>query len=105
MGGWLRHRSGDAGVTAGATTQECTQIGGNGPSVLFWGHLCTLLRRESRYESRRELRQVARAPQPLWRAGGAPSLASLAWSGRQTLSEWRRCQVGIFAKASTHTNP
>ena len=69
------------------------------------GHLCTLLRRESRYESRRELRQVARAPQPPRRAGGAPSLAPLAWSGRQALSEWRRCQVGIFAKASTHTNP
>ena len=69
------------------------------------GHLCTLLRRESRYESRRELRQVARAPQPPWRAGGAPSLAPLAWSGRQALSEWRRCQVGIFAKESTHTNP
>ena len=69
------------------------------------GHLCTLLRRESRYELRRELRQVARAPQPPWRAGGAPSVAPLAWSGRQTLSEWRRCQVGIFAEASTHTNP
>ena len=69
------------------------------------GHLCTLLRRESRYESRRELRQVARAPQPPWRAGGASSLAPLAWSGRQALREWRRCQVGIFAEASTHTNP
>ena len=85
-------------------TQQCTQIGQNGPSVSFWGicvhccdvvvrrgdatvytngrigplgavsgHLCTLLRRESRYESRRELRQVARAPQPPRRAGGAPS--------------------------------
>ena len=69
------------------------------------GHLCTLLRRESRYESRRELRQVARAPQPPRRAGGAPSLAPPAWSERQALREWRRCQVGIFAKASTHTNP
>ena len=31
------------GVTARATTQECTQIGGNGPSVPFWGicvHCC-----------------------------------------------------------------
>ena len=55
------------------------------------GHLCTLLRRESRYESRRELRQVARAPQLPWRADGASSLAPLAWSGRQALSEWRRC--------------
>ena len=165
-------------VTARATTQECTQIGQNGPSAPFrgicvhccavglgcgwpwdrssvhkwedrasrrhfgafvytvglrrrcgqpcgdtgvytnrwkWplravlGHLCTLLRRESRresrYESRRELRQVARAPQPPRRAGGAPSLAPLAWSGRQALREWRRCQVGILAEASTHTNP
>ena len=69
------------------------------------GHLCTLLRRESRYESRRELCQVARAPQPPRRAGGAPSLAPPAWSGRQAPSEWRRCQVGVFAEASTHTNP
>ena len=69
------------------------------------GHLCTLLQRESQYESRRELRQVARAPQPPWRAGCASSLAPLAWSGRQALREWRRCQVGILAEASTHTNP
>ena len=168
------HRTGDVGLTARATTQECTQIGKNGPSGPLWGicvhcwsvglgcgwpwdrnsvhkwedrasprrfgafvytvapcedrasdrgdavvytdrrkwplgavlgHSCTLLRRESRYESRRELRQVARAPQPPRRAGGAPSLAPLAWSERQALREWRRCQVGIFAKASTHTNP
>ena len=38
-----------------------------------FGHLCTLLRRE--------LRQVARAPQPPRRAGGAPLLAPPAWSG------------------------
>ena len=76
-----------------------------GPLGVVLGHLCTLLRRESRYESRRELRQVARAPGPPRRTGGVPSLAPLAWSGRQALSEWRRCQVGIFAKASTHTNP
>ena len=208
MGGQLRYRPGGVGVTALAVTQECTQIGQNGPSEPFWGicvhccavglgcgwpwdhnsvhkwedrasphrigafvytvgllrccgqtwgrrsvhrlakmasprrfgafvytvgpwawvvgglgiaivytngrigplravsgHLCTLLRRESRYESRRELRQVARAPQPPRRAGGAPSLAPPAWSGRQALSEWRRCQVGVFAEASTHTNP
>ena len=36
------------------------------------GHLCTLLRRELRCE----LRRVARAPQPPWRAGGAPSVAA-----------------------------
>ena len=32
-----RHRTGDVGLTASATTQECTQIGGNGPSMSFWG--------------------------------------------------------------------
>ena len=61
------------------------------------GYSCTLLRCE--------LRQVTRAPQPPWRASGASSLVPLAWSGRQALSEWRRCQAGIFAEASTHTNP
>ena len=182
----MRHRPGDVGLTARATwasppgrrTQECTQIGQNGLSALFWGicvhcwavglgcgwpwdrnsvhkwedrasprrigafvytvatrkdrssdhgdtgvytnrwkwplgavsgHLCTLLRRELRRESRcelrRELRQVARVPQSPRRAGDAPSLAPLAWSGRQTLSERRRCQVGILAEALTHTNP
>ena len=34
-----------------------------------------------------------------------PLAGPLAWSGRQALREWRRCQVGIFAEASTHTNP
>ena len=92
-------------VRATVGTQKCTQIGGNGPLGAVLGHLCTLLRRKSRYELRRELRQVARAPQPPWRVGASSALAPLAWSGRQTLSEWRRCQVGIFAKASTHTNP
>ena len=45
MGGWLRHRPGDVGVTARATTQECTQIGENGLSVPFWGicvHCCAV---------------------------------------------------------------
>ena len=37
MGRWLRHHPGDVGLTARATTQECTQIGGNGPSGPFWG--------------------------------------------------------------------
>ncbi len=43
MGGWLRHRPGDVGLTARATTQQCTQIGGNGLSAPFWGvcvHCC-----------------------------------------------------------------
>ena len=78
-----RHRRGD---NAGVYTDRPKWLLG---AVL--GYLCTLLRRESRYESRRELRQVARAPQPLWRVGSASSLTSLAWSERQTLSEWRRC--------------
>ena len=59
-------------VRATVGTQKCTQIGGNGPLGAVLGHLCTLLRRKSRYELRRELRQVARAPQPPWRAGGTP---------------------------------
>ena len=75
-------RRGDAGVY---TDRQKRPLGA------VSGHLCTLLRRESRYESRRELCQVARAPQPPRRAGGAPSLAPLAWSGRRALSEWRRC--------------
>jgi len=33
----LRHRTGDVGLTARAMTQECTQIGENGPSASFWG--------------------------------------------------------------------
>ena len=43
MGGWLRHRPGGVGLTARATTQECTQIGVNGLSGPFWGicvHCC-----------------------------------------------------------------
>ena len=44
---WRRgpHRQGDVGPTARARTQECTQIGGNGPSVPFWGirvHCCAV---------------------------------------------------------------
>ena len=45
MGRWLRHCPGDVGLTARATTQECTQIGGNGPSAPFWGtcvHCCAV---------------------------------------------------------------
>ena len=43
MGRWLRHYPVDVGLTASATTQECTQIGGNGLSAPFWGtcvHCC-----------------------------------------------------------------
>ena len=32
----MRHRPDGVGLTARATTQECTQIGGNGPSGPFW---------------------------------------------------------------------
>ncbi len=93
-------------VRATVGTQECTQIGQNGPSEPFRGicvHCCDASRDTNRDASC--LRQVARAPQPPRCAGGAPSLAPPAWSGRQALSEWRRCQVGVFAEASTHTNP
>ena len=77
-------------VRATVGTQECTQIAENGPSVPFWGicvHCCDASRDTN---MRRELRQVARAPQPPRRAGGAPSLAPPAWSGRQALRECRR---------------
>ena len=33
----MRHRPDGVGLTARATTQQCTQIGGNGPSVPFRG--------------------------------------------------------------------
>ena len=92
--------------TSGRGAKECTQIGENGLSKPFWGicvHCCDASRDTNRDAS--SLRQVARAPQPPRRAGGAPSLAPLAWSGRQALSERRRCQVGILAEALTHTNP
>ena len=45
MGRWLRHHPGDVGLTARATTQECTQIGGNDPSGPFRGirvHCCAV---------------------------------------------------------------
>ena len=41
----MRHHPGDVGLTARATTQECTQIGKNGPSGPFWGicvHCCAV---------------------------------------------------------------
>ena len=97
-------------------TQECTQIGENSLSEPFWaicvhccavvdrrgdagvytdwrkwplgavlGHSCTLLRRE--------LRRVARAPQPPWRAGSAPSVARLS-PGREN----RLCASGAAAR-------
>ena len=91
-------------VRATVGTQECTQIGQNGLSAPFRG-ICVRCCDASRDTNmRRELRQVARAPQPPWRAGASSSLAPPAWSGRQPLSERRRCQVGIFAEASAHTN-
>ena len=49
------------------------------------GHSCTLLRRE--------LRRVARAPQPPWRAGSAPSVARLS-PGREN----RLCASGAAAR-------
>ena len=51
-------------------------------------HLCTLLRRE--------LRRVARAPQPPWRADGAPL------GGRLSLSrETRLCASGAIARLAS----
>ena len=41
----MRHRPGGVGLTARVTTQECTQIGGNGLSGPFWGicvHCCAV---------------------------------------------------------------
>ena len=94
-------------VAVGA--KECTQIGENGPSELFWGicvHCCAVADRRGdaevytnrrkqplgavlghlctllRRELRRELRRVARAPQPPWRAGGAPSVAASPLVGK-----------------------
>ena len=46
MGRCLRHRPGGAGLTAGAVTQECTRIGGNGLSAPFRGirvHCCNVV--------------------------------------------------------------
>ena len=94
------------GLWVALGSQECTQMGGSGLSSPDWGicvHWCDASRDTNRDASC--LRQVARAPQPPRRAGGAPSLAPPAWSGRQALREWRRREVGIFAEASTHTSP
>ena len=48
------------GLTAKATTQECTQIGENGLSEPFFGHLCTLLRHcvSTQRGKRRAIRRV-----------------------------------------------
>ena len=106
MGGWLRHRPGDVGVTALAVTQECTQMPQNGLSVPFWGicvHCCDASRDTNldascvSWHERLNHHGVPAAP--------PSSLAPLAWLGRQTLREWRRCQADIFAEAPTHTNP
>ncbi len=78
-------------------TQECTQIGENGPSEPFWGicvHCCDVScvgwhERPSRHG-------VPAAP-----FGGPP----LPWPGKQALREWRRRQAGVFTEVSTHTNP
>ena len=91
-----------------AATQECTQIGGNGPSAQFWGirvHYCDA--RIARVAVgtkectqiggngpsaqflghsctllRREPRRVARVPRPPWCAGGAPSVAASPLVGK-----------------------
>ena len=135
-----RHRTGDVGLTASAMTQECTQIGGNGPSMSFWG-ICvhcwavalgcgwpwdhnSVHKWEDRASPRRfrafvytvatrvAIRIATRvapggtsAPTAMACRRHPSRWAPLPWSGRQTLREWRRREVGVFAEASTHTNP
>ena len=78
-------------------TQECTQIGKNGPSEPFWGicvHCCDVScvgwhERPSRHG-------VPAAP-----LGGPP----LPWPGKQALHEWRHRQAGVFTGVSTNANP
>ena len=75
-------------VRATVGTQECTQIGQNGPSVPFRGirvHCC-----DARRDTNRDASCV-RWHERLSRHGvpaAHPSLAPLAWSGRQTLREY-----------------
>ena len=123
MGGWLRHRPGNVGPRSkhpGITgamgppmswdpwpTRSCERpwVGDAGvytdwrkrPLGAVLGHLCTLLRRE--------LRRVARAPQPPWRADGAPLGGHLSLS-----RETRLCASGAVARLASSsgrqpTNP
>ena len=87
-----------APLWTGVGTQECTQIGENGPLEPFWGicvHCC-------------DVSCVGWHERPNNRHGvPAALLASppLPWSGKQALREWCRRQAGVFTGVSTHTNP
>ena len=114
---------------AAVVTQECTQIGENGLSELFWAicvHCCAVVGGRGNagvYTDRRKwslgavlghlctlLRREGcvgwhehpnRHGVPAAPLGGPP----LPWSGKQALREWRRHQVGVFTEVSTYTNP
>ena len=82
-------------------TQECTQIGENSLSEPFWGicvHCCDVSCDAScvRWHECPNHHGAPAVP-PRW--------PPLAWSGRQNSCERRRCRIGVFAEAATHTNP
>ena len=63
----MRHRPGDVGLTARATTQQCTQIGGNGLSAPFWGvcvHCCNSRGSCERPWGRRSVHRSAKMAPP-----------------------------------------
>ena len=111
MCGWLRHCPGGVvGVTARRRDARVYTDLRNRPLGAVLGHLCTLLLRCGQVRRRKgvhrsaktasrsrfgafvytvatralrcELRRVARAPQPPWRAGGAPSLVASPLVGK-----------------------
>ena len=123
--GWLRHRPGGVGLRserAGVTGPWGRRRGTRGPARSReqpWGQksvhrsaktasrcrsgalvytVATRGSRELRRELRREPRQVARAPQPPWRAGGVPSVAASRLVGKTDPAPvapplaWRLCQ-------------
>ena len=110
-------------------TQECTQIGENGPSDPFWVicvHCCAVVDRRGDagvYTDRRKwplgavlghsctlLRREgcvgwherpSRHGVPAAPLGGPP----LPWPEKQALREWHRRQAGVFTGVSTYANP
>ena len=56
-------------------------------------HSCTLLRCELCHELRRELRRVARAPQPPWCAGDAPSVVASPLVGKPLVGKTGSARV------------
>ena len=90
-----------ATLRTGVRMQECTQIGENGLLEPFWGicvHCCDASCDAScvRWHECLNHHGVPAVP-PRW--------PPLAWSGRQNPCERRRCRIGVFAEAATHTNP